>query len=339
MNWLACELLLIAICTALVCVVPGVFLVLRGVSLMSDAMSHALLLGIVGMFLWVRSLHSPLLLVGAGIAGFAVVVLTEWSMARCKLPKDAAIGLFFPFFFSCAVMLITCYARDTHLDTDIVLLGDLVFAPFSRCVLGGIDYGPTALIVGLCMTLMTIVTFMLLRVRLITVLFDPVFASVTQARPAMVYYGMMLLTSMVAVSVFSLVGSVVVVALMIVPAASAWCTARSVDQMLVHAASYSIVAAVCGYACAAIGDYSIVGSIAIWTGILFLCVVIGAPRTGLIGKMWTHGHQWLAISSRYVKQHIRENSGICDAVTIRVTYGWSLWWTWCVLWYIHCKTK
>lgn len=274
MNMLTLELLTIAVLTGLVCVIPGVFLVLRGVSLMSDAMSHALLLGIVVAFLAVRSLTSPFLLLGAAAAGFAVVILTEYAMHQFKLHKDAAIGLFFPAFFSIAVILISVLTRDAHLDTDMVLLGDMVFAPFSRCMIMGIDCGPHAVTVILGMLLVSILFFVAFYRPLMISIFDPLCARSMGISAPRLYYSMMFLTSMVAVSVFSVVGSVVVVALMIAPAATAYCMARSVPTMIGYATIISVIASVSGYYGAAWADVSIAGSIAVATGIIFALVVI-----------------------------------------------------------------
>ena len=139
------ELMLIAVLTAITCVLPGVFLVLRGVAMMSDAISHAILLGIAGMFLVVKKLDSPLLIIGAAAAGVLTVVCTELIIKSKRLKQDAAIGLIFPFFFSLGVILISYYARNVHLDVDMVLLGELAFVPFNRLLIAGIDCGPYAL--------------------------------------------------------------------------------------------------------------------------------------------------------------------------------------------------
>lgn len=334
MNVLTVELLVIAILTSAVCALPGVFLVLRGASLMSDAMSHALLLGIVGMFLWVRSLTSPLLLIGAGGAGFGVVVLTEYIMQRTRLSKDAAIGLLFPFFFSCAVVLINLYTRDVHLDTDMVLLGDLVFAPFSRCIIAGTDYGSQAVCILTVLLIFVSGIFCIGYRRLLLVLFDPLYAYTVQARPSVMYYGMMGLTSIVAVSVFSVVGSVIVVALMIAPAASAFCTARSLKQMLVHAVGYGICAAVFGYWCAAFANVSIAGSIATMSGLLFAFVVLFAPRVGILGRISAYGITWLTMSVAMVERlSVPHQENVVCWATVQKKYGWSQVWATLVRWY------
>src|SRR5438477_7408977 len=103
------EIMIIAILTAITCALPGVFLVLRGMAMMSDAISHAILLGIVTMFLWVKRLESPLLIIGAACAGVLTVVCTEIIIKSKRLKSDAAIGIIFPLFFSIGVILISQY--------------------------------------------------------------------------------------------------------------------------------------------------------------------------------------------------------------------------------------
>ena len=139
------EILLLGVIVVTACVLPGVFLVLRGVSLMSDAISHAILLGIVLSFFIVRDLTSPWLIVAATATGILTVTLTELIIATKRMKKDAAIGIVFPVFFSIGVILISQFAGDVHLDTDAVLLGEIAFAPLNRWVVSGIDIGPKAI--------------------------------------------------------------------------------------------------------------------------------------------------------------------------------------------------
>ena len=141
------EIQLVAVVVAVACAIPGVFLVLRRMALMSDAISHTVLLGIVLAFFVHADLGSPLLAVGAALIGLLTVVLVELLRRTELVREDAAIGLVFPLLFSVAVILISRYAGDVHLDTDAVLLGELAFAPFNRFEFGGYDFGPQALIV------------------------------------------------------------------------------------------------------------------------------------------------------------------------------------------------
>ena len=101
------EILVIALFTAISCALPGNFLVLRRMSMLTDAISHTVLLGIILAFLLTGSLDSPFLIVGATLMGVLTVWLVE-SLYRSRLvASDAAIGLIFPFLFSIAVILVT----------------------------------------------------------------------------------------------------------------------------------------------------------------------------------------------------------------------------------------
>jgi manganese/zinc/iron transport system permease protein len=112
--------------------VLGVFLLLRGLSLTSDAISHTILLGIVLAFLILTGLlgleadlNSPWLLIGAAMAGLGTVVLTEAIFRSGLVKEDAALGLAFPFLFAVSVLLVARYADDLHLDADSVLVGEI----------------------------------------------------------------------------------------------------------------------------------------------------------------------------------------------------------------------
>lgn len=139
------EIQLIAIIVAIACSLPGVFLVLRRMSMMSDAITHTILLGIVVAFFITESLTSPLLILGAALMGVFTVFLTETLNGTGLVSEDSAIGVVFPLLFSIAIIIISKYAGAVHLDTDSVLLGELAYAPFNRLTLFGKDMGPKAL--------------------------------------------------------------------------------------------------------------------------------------------------------------------------------------------------
>ena len=139
------EIQLIAAVTSAACALPGVFLVLRRMSLMSDAISHSLLPGIVLGFFIAGHVDSPLLILGASLMGVVTVSFTELLKRSRLLKEDAAIGSVFPVLFSIGVILVSKFAANVHLDTDAVLLGELAFAPFDRFVVAGTDIGPRSL--------------------------------------------------------------------------------------------------------------------------------------------------------------------------------------------------
>lgn len=142
------EILLIAIFMSAACALPGNFLVLRRMSMLTDAISHTVLLGIVLTFLAVGSLDSPLLIIGASLMGVLTVWLIELLYQSRLVASDSAIGLIFPLLFSIAVILVTRYAGNVHLDTDCILLGELAFAPFDRLIINGMDLGAKGLYTG-----------------------------------------------------------------------------------------------------------------------------------------------------------------------------------------------
>ncbi len=269
MSIIQIELLAIALIAAVTCSLPGVFLVLRGVALMSDAISHAILLGIVVMFLIVQQLNSPWLLVGAALAGIATVWCTEQLMQTGRLKKETAIGLVFPLFFSIGVILITLYARNVHLDSDMVLLGDIAFAPFTRLYIAGYDMGPYALWQLGAIFLLNSTIIGLFFKELMVVTFDQEYAQVSGFYPQRFHYLIMVLASLTAVAAFDIVGALVVVALMITPAATAFLLTQRLKTMLILAGCFGALAAFFGFFFASVCDVSIAGSIAMMSGVLF----------------------------------------------------------------------
>ncbi len=269
MSLIQIELLAIALVASIACSLPGVFLVLRGVALMSDAISHAILLGIVITFLIVQQLNSPWLLIGATVAGMVTVWCTEKLIHTGHIKKDTAIGIVFPFFFSIGVILITLCVRNVHLDSDMVLLGDIAFAPFTRFFLGGYDLGPYALwqLGAIVVFNLSLITLFFKELSLVT--FDPEYAHVSGFSPNFVHYLIMFLASITAVSAFDIVGAIVVVALMITPAATAFLCTKQLKEMIQLSLFFSILSTCLGYALAIACDVSIAGSIAMMAGVVF----------------------------------------------------------------------
>ena len=141
--WL--DIYLVATVVSIACALPGVFLVIRGITMLSDAITHSILLGIVLGFFVTLDLNSPLLMVGATLVGLLVVWLIEALQSTELVSGDSAIGIVFPLFFSLGIILITRYAGNLHLDTDSVLMGELAFVAFDRVRLFGLDLGPKSL--------------------------------------------------------------------------------------------------------------------------------------------------------------------------------------------------
>jgi len=142
------DALLVLLLTAAACAPLGVFLILRRLSMMADAISHTVLLGIVLAFFVTHDLGSPWLLFGAALMGVVTVSLVE-LLGKTRLVKyDDAIGVIFPLLFALAVILISKYAGNAHLDTDMVLMGEVIYAGLNTVGIGGVEIPAAALKMG-----------------------------------------------------------------------------------------------------------------------------------------------------------------------------------------------
>lgn len=276
------EILLIGVITAASCALPGAFLILRGMSMMADSITHTVLLGIVLAFFVTGDLNSPLLLIGATLMGLFTVYSTESLKKTRLLSEEASLGVVFPLLFSIAIILITKYSGSVHIDTDAVLLGELAFAPFDRMVVFGMDIGASAIYTSGAAFIINAVVISLFFKELKVSTFDPLFASVSGLHPTPVHYVLMTLVSFTAVSAFESAGSVLVIAFMIVPGASAYLITHKLSRMLMLSALFGAVSAALGFFAAYALDVSIAGSMAVCAGVIFALVFLFAPKSGLI---------------------------------------------------------
>ncbi|MDP8209160.1 MAG: metal ABC transporter permease [Candidatus Electryonea clarkiae] len=306
------EIQLIASVTAAACALPGVFLVLRRMAMMSDAISHAILLGIVLAFFATHDLSSIFLVIAAVLTGLLTVALVEALNKTRLLREDASIGLVFPFLFSIGVILISRYAGGVHLDTDAVLLGELAFAPFNRLEILGNDIGPISLYVMLGALLLNIIYIALFYKELKISTFDTGLAASLGISPAIIHYSHMGLVSVTAVTAFDAVGSILVVALMIAPAATAYLLTDRLIVMIFLSAFIAIVSAIGGYWAAHFLDASIAGSMATMTGVSFLLAFFFAPNRGMVAIARRHHRQRFEFAGRMLTVHLLQHEGEPD---------------------------
>ena len=273
------EIQIIASLVAVACAIPGTFLVLRKMAMISDAISHSILPGIVIGFFITQDLNSPLLIVLAAVTGVLTVFMVEHIQRTGLVKEDTAIGLVFPALFSIGVILIAKNANDVHLDVDAVLLGELAFAPFDRIMMGTTDLGPKSLWIIGCILLTTILLLLLFFKELKISTFDKGLATSLGFSPVIIHYGLMTVSSVTTVGSFDAIGAILVVAFMIAPAATAYLLTTDLKKMLMLSCVFGVFSAISGYWLAHGLDASIAGSITTMLGILFLLVYLFAPYT------------------------------------------------------------
>lgn len=308
MNSAQIEIQLIASLVAIACAIPGTFLVLRKMAMISDAISHSILPGLVIGFFITQDLNSPLLILLAALTGIITVVLVERIQKTGLVKEDTAIGLVFPALFSIGVILIAKNANDIHLDVDAVLLGELAFAPFDRLIIAGTDIGPKSLwVIGtiLAITIGLLIAFFK-ELKIST--FDAGLAASLGFSPALIHYGLMTMASITTVGAFDAVGAILVVALMIAPAASAYLLTTDLKKMLGLAIAFGVFSAISGYWLAHWLDASIAGSITTMLGILFLIIYLFAPNKGLIAVMYREKQQRTEVSLLTFLLHLKNHS-------------------------------
>jgi manganese/zinc/iron transport system permease protein len=309
------EIQWIAALTAAACALPGVFLVLRRMALMSDAISHSILLGIVLAFFVTENLASPLLVAAAAGTGVLTVSLVEVLNRTRLVREDAAIALVFPALFSAGVILISRYAGNVHLDVDAVLLGELAFAPFNRWALGGVDMGPRTLwLMGAVLLLnLGFVAAFYKELKLTT--FDAALAGALGFAPGLVHYLFMTVVSVTAVGAFEAVGSILVVALMIAPPAAAYLVTDRLPWMMALSAAIGVASALAGYWMSYLLDVSIAGSMATMTGVAFVAAFLFAPERGMVAVARRRRRQRWEFAATMLSIHLLNHEGSAEAAT------------------------
>lgn len=283
MNQAQVEIQVVAALVAAACALPGCFLVLRRMALISDAISHTVLLGIVLGFMVVGDLHSPVLLIGAATVGVLTVFLIEALLKTGRFKEDAAIALVFPALFSIAVILISQNFRGVHLDTDVVLLGELAFAPFTRVDLLGTSL-PRGVVVMGGILLINLVLLLVFYKELKLATFDRALAASLGFAPVLLIYGLTASVSVTAVGAFEYVGSVLVVALMIAPPAAAYLLTSRLSWMLALSVLIAVASALGGYWIARALNINLAGTMAALAGLIFVAALLFAPERGLLSR-------------------------------------------------------
>ncbi|TVQ31212.1 MAG: iron ABC transporter [Phycisphaeraceae bacterium] len=301
-EFLAIDLpaLLAATLATVSCALVGSFLVLRRQSLMGDAIAHAALPGIVIAFLIAGTRASPAMVLGAAAAGTLATVLIEALRRAARVESQASMGVVFSIMFAAGVLLLEqAAARNIDLDADCVLYGQLEdilwLAPdgFASLLDPSVWMAMPREVVTLAIVCAAVVALIALFYKELKITsFDPGLATTLGINSSAVHYGLMAATALVVVASFEAVGSILVIAMLICPAAAARMFTDRLPSQLFVSATLAALAAIAGYVLAGFGpiwlgaEHSLnaAGMIAVVGGALVGLAIVGSPRHGAIAR-------------------------------------------------------
>lgn len=262
----------------------GTFLVLRGNSMLTDAISHSIVFGIVVVWLLTGQQSGPVQIAGAALAGILTVWLTELLAGTGRVKQDAAIGLVFPVLFSLGVLLMNLFARNVHIDQHTVLLGEIGFVWLNTVTIGG-HLVPEALLSLGAMTVINglFITLFFKELKLAT--FDRGLARALGFAPGFLFYALLGLTSATAVTAFDAVGAIMFVAFAIVPPSTARLLTDSLPKMILIGCMVAVLASAIGYWLAVHFNVNIGGMMASTAGALLVLAFLFSPSTGFVWRL------------------------------------------------------
>lgn len=262
---------------AIVCSVVGCLVILRRMAFLGDALSHAMIAGVAGGYLFVKLVfnteaHAPSMLIGSLIAAVVTVASIGFVSRVSRLKEDTAIGIMYTGVFAAGVVLVSMFRNYIHIDLMHFIMGD---------VLGVADSDLWVAAIAAALVLSVIVVFYR-QFQLSS--FDPVMAASIGMPVLLIDYALTTCVSLVVVSAVSMVGVILVVGLLITPAATAYLLCDRLDRMMLLSALFGVTSVIGGlYLCIWL-DSSGGGAIMLFCTFQFLVVLVLAPRYGLLAR-------------------------------------------------------
>lgn len=265
-------IVLMGFLVATTCGLVGVYLILRKLALVGDAMSHSILPGIALAFLISASRATFPMMIGAIIAGVLTVLLIEMLHKTSVIKTDAAIGIVFSVFFAVGVIIISVFSSQVDLDTECVLYGEIAFIPLEPLVgIGPFPESPLPVFrMGLVM-LGVIGLILMFYKELLVTSFDEGLAKSLGISPKLFHYGLMIILSIVVVNSFESVGAILVIAMLIFPGATGMLCTNRLPWILGMVPFWGALYALGGYHLAHYLDISIAASMSVVAMGLFGC--------------------------------------------------------------------
>ena len=258
----------------------GNLLLLRRMSMMGDVLSHAVLPGIVIAYLISGSRASAPLFIGAIIMGVLTTFLIQFFSGLGKMQADAAMGTVFTFLFAIGVILVTQYAGEADIDADCVLHGEIAFVPLQTSSFLGMQIPSPILVLTALLVFIQGLFWLGYKGWLLTS-FNAEYAESIGIRTTLWHYALMAATSVATVVSFESVGAILVIAFLVVPAATAYLLTDSLKRMNWYILLQGLLSAALGYGIATWVNGSISGSMAIASFLIFAVAFFYRKKRGL----------------------------------------------------------
>jgi manganese/zinc/iron transport system permease protein len=257
-------------------------------ALVGDAISHSILPGIAIAFLLSNSRGTIPMFLGALASGIAATIIIEVIHKRSRVKQDSAIGIAFTSLFAIGVILISLYASKVDLDQECVLYGEIGFVspPFQSAVMiAGINFGPEPVFRMGVMTIVVIVLIVLFYKELLVSSFDPGLAFSVGINATVIHYSLMCVLSGVVVSAFESVGAILVIAMLILPGATASLLWHRLPGIMCLAILHAALSSILGLHLATWLNCSIAGAMVVMGGFLFALAWLFSPGQGMVRRL------------------------------------------------------
>ena len=270
---------------AIACAIPGVFLMLSRSSLLADGIAHSSLAGIGAVFLLAHTRNPVAMLLGALAAGLVTAWLTSALHRNSILKPDASLGMVFTALFSIGVLSVHAVGRYIDLDPGCVLYGLIELAPFDTVTVFSYEVPRTFAILSVLACINAILCALFWKELAIST-FDPLLSGALGFRPKRIHQGVLLMVTITIVLSFEAVGSILVVSMLVAPAASAYLISNRLATVAFIAPLIGVLASVIGYLGAASLNTSVAGMMSAAAGALFLAAAVFSPNQGILLSLW-----------------------------------------------------
>ncbi len=276
MNWVNDFLTVAtALIIAITCAIQGVFLMLRKMSMVGDAISHSVLPGIVVAYLIFGRDANFAMLVFSAFFGLLSTVLIELFRKKTGIREDAAIGIVFTTLFAVGIILLATFANDgVEIDQECVLFGELGTVFFFKIYIGEYLVGTKAMWYMLPISFLVIGFLLIGRNGLKLMSFDEPYGTTLGVKIGNWHYGQMFLLSLTAVMAFEAVGAIMVVGMLIVPAVTANIIFKSLNKVILFSALFASTAVLIGWMISRSYNLTLSGTIVAMSGVQLLVVIL-----------------------------------------------------------------